>query len=60
MTCELDRLHQDFDRGHSQHCATDTYVLVDQVRFYHAHRKDLIKVEKSQNYDSLILEPINV
>ena len=60
MACKLDWFNQNLNGAHSQHCSSNTYVLVDQMRLYHAHGEYLVEIIESQNHHSMVHESVNV
>ena len=60
MTCELYRFDKNLNRTNSKHSSSDANIFINEMTFNHAHWKDLIEIIKSQNDNSLIIEPINI
>lgn len=60
MASELDRLDEYLDGANSQYCTANADVLVDQVRFYHGHRENLIEVVETKYYHPLVTKAVYI
>ncbi len=60
VTSELDGFDEDLDWWNAKNGASDTYVLIDQMTLYHAHREDLVEIVKTKYNHTLVIEAVDV